>query len=589
MKTKPFCLAVLVVSLMGVTLVADDDEVLNQLDQLRAKGQFDKAVDYLRDLKDSPEAPDEFKQTIDLEIGRTLVEASRTDRETMRREARLEEAVVSFRKFVKEHPDHLLVSSARSQIANTFVEHARIKVTRSAGNGIAEEAKQRQLKDARTMFEHAATTLETSRKEMQEKLQAIGPLDPADRKLTAVRDQLRGDYLQARLLLPAILEETADTFPDEAEERNKRLEQAVKQFQEVYAAYRTRLAGLYAKMYEGRCYVKLGEHKKALEVFGDLLEQPDDPAVFRQLKLNVVTLAVEAWLDDSQKKYKDAIRELGNRLETARERELAEDDWLFIRFSLARAHKLSAFDLRKTTPDAPQVAESLAAAREHADFVAKHMGEYQLAARELLAELGERIEPPTAEKVKSFDEARLNGRRAIDDWRKAKLAMMKLNSQIGATDDRVEIEKLEEQLLIQTVAGKNALKQSEQYFQRALKLADDNTSIEETTTVRYIICYVHYEKEEYTAAAELGKTLAREHTKVSTAAQSAKIAFASYMKLYQQSDTDKKREAMVENLLDFGDYISKQWPENALFNDVKKSLDLIKKREAQRKAGALDA
>jgi cellulose synthase operon protein C len=110
-----------------------------------------------------------------------------------------------------------------------------------------------------------------------------------------LRDILRTDYLQAQLLAAAVKEETADTKKPGSPEYKALVTTAAEQYGEVYDKYRTRLAGLYARMYQGRCSQKLGNHKDALSYFGELLEQPDNPEEFRTLKTKTLLLAKDSW------------------------------------------------------------------------------------------------------------------------------------------------------------------------------------------------------------------------------------------------------------------------------------------------------
>ena len=81
-------------------------------------------------------------------------------------------------------------------------------------------------------------------------------LDTRDRKqarLAEQRKQLRADNLQTELLAAAVREESADTFPDGSSEFEQRLVEAANLYDGIYKNYRTRLAGRYARMYQGRC------------------------------------------------------------------------------------------------------------------------------------------------------------------------------------------------------------------------------------------------------------------------------------------------------------------------------------------------
>jgi cellulose synthase operon protein C len=98
---------------------------------LRERGYYDMAIEYLEQMKTSPLAPVDFKETLLYELGTTLIQSSREQRDIKLREAQLEEAAGALQQFVGMMPDHPLVTSANSQLGNLKVERARIKVEQS--------------------------------------------------------------------------------------------------------------------------------------------------------------------------------------------------------------------------------------------------------------------------------------------------------------------------------------------------------------------------------------------------------------------------------------------------------------------------
>ena len=88
----------------------------------------------------------------------------------------------------------------------------------------------------------------------------------------------------------------ADTMAKDSKEWTQTLTAAADAYKKIYEDYRTRIAGLYARMYQGRCLQKLGKHKEAAAFFNELLANPDSPDAFRALKLKVMALAVEFWM-----------------------------------------------------------------------------------------------------------------------------------------------------------------------------------------------------------------------------------------------------------------------------------------------------
>ena len=63
---------------------------------------------------------------------------------------------------------------------------------------------------------------------------------------------------------------------------------AAEEYRAVYEKYRTLLAGLYARMYQGRSLQKLGHTAEALKCYEELLGQPTEHREFRDLHAKVL-------------------------------------------------------------------------------------------------------------------------------------------------------------------------------------------------------------------------------------------------------------------------------------------------------------
>ena len=88
---------------------------------------YDTALEYLESIRNSPLVDEEFKDVIDYEAGVTLLTASQAVGETSVRQKRLDEAEQKFKKFLAEHGEHPLATSANTQFANLLAERGRIK------------------------------------------------------------------------------------------------------------------------------------------------------------------------------------------------------------------------------------------------------------------------------------------------------------------------------------------------------------------------------------------------------------------------------------------------------------------------------
>jgi len=231
------------------------------------------------------------------ENGTELIEAARREPDPMQRARLLQDAIKSVQKLVEQHPDHDLAITARLQLGNVNAELAREQVKRANLSVNAELEKDARYK-ARVFLTAAIRLFEEIEKKLRDELQG-GQVGDKDRES---RIKLRGDYLQAKLLIAASTEEMADTHDSKDGKRDELLMVAADQYHECYKGFRTRLAGLYARLYEGRCLQKRHEYDKALGIYEELLEQPAGGAPIDSLRKKASDLAESCRQERDSKK-----------------------------------------------------------------------------------------------------------------------------------------------------------------------------------------------------------------------------------------------------------------------------------------------
>jgi hypothetical protein len=534
------------------------------LKQLRAKGYYDTALDYLDIMANSPAAPVELKQTLLYEKGTTLIDASRSTRDSAIRAKQLDEAQDNLQQFIAANPNHTLASSAQQQIGNLYVERARIIVDRAKKSSDAKA-----MADANKLYQEAYTSFDSTQKAIAKKLEALGP-NPPDPKALELRDTLRMDYLQTQLLAALIKEEMADTVAKDPAKYKETLTAAAKEYGEIHEKYRTRVAGLYARMYQGRCFQKLGDDKEALSFFTELLEEPESADEVRTLKTKALLLAIKSWSADSQKKYAEAIAKGNAWLDKVRPNETKENDWLELRLNLAKAMQAYAAELKAKDPK--QANGQLAEARKLAKFVAGIPGEYQKEARDLLAKLGVGSTAPEAiAQPKTFDEAFEVAKEQLDLMRTSQLVLQAVPARIKAEKDPKIQEELRAQLELAKTSVDTAKTESYRLFQAALRMANEETDLTRLNLVQYYLCYLSYLREDYYGAALIGEYVARRYPESPGARQCAKIAMAAYVKIYAES-TDEDKTFESDRVVQICEYITKKWAE---YTEAEEALNTL--------------
>jgi len=517
------------------------------LEGLREKGFYDTALDYLEQMATSPLCPPEFKEAIDYEAGITLMTGSRTVRVTSVREKNLDEAQVRFKKFLSEHPKHRLASGASTQLANVLVERGRIKSEQAARPNKSKEEKQQLLTEARKLYVEAEKAFTEAEKRFLEEAKKFPKfIEKTKVKEIEARDQARRDLVQARLFLATVVYEIALTYEPGSKERNEKLQASAKRYADLYEMYGSRLAGLYARLWEGRCYKDLGDSKKALEAFDELLMQPDDPQAFRTLKNKALILALETYMLPEVKNYAEAMKKGTAWKQSARGAEESSDDGLAIQFLAAKASLAYARKLEKKDPKRQ---ESLINARQLLQFVAKFPGDYQRQAKaELLSEdlAGKDAEVP---EPTNFADARDRGKTALDRMQAADI-QMRLDLEEKKKDN---IKKYQAQI-------KEARAEATKYYRMALAMKTPETPIDDLNVIRYYLAYLYWADEDLWESAIMGEFLARRYPNSAGARQGAKIAMAAYVKLFNEAPPGDGREFETSRMVGIADYITKVWP-----------------------------
>lgn len=527
------------------------------LDGLRARGYHDAALDYLKGLETSRLAPDGFREIIPYERALTLIESARKQRDLEVRVQQLNEAQNLLKQFVDAQASHPKAFAARSQLGNLIVERARIKVEQAKSGNT-----QKLMKEVRQLYEQAFKEFSELGAAVTEELDQIPKvLDTRDRKEAALaerRTQLRADNLQTELLAAAIREETADMVPAGSKEQIAYLTEAAELYDGIYKKYRSRLAGLYARMYQGRCNQRLGKTKDALGYYGELLDQPDQPEEFRKLKTETLRLAMECWLAPNEQKYFEAIKQASNWLAVAPRSTEREPDMLAIRLSLARAYKMQADDFeRRGINDQRTINLSIDAALKHAEFVANEPGELQEEAKKMVLSLGGRNRSAEQSEPTNFTQAQQEGKKALDAIGPATTELAKLQQQLqrASQSERATLEAEVEQAKAKVASSESA---AMEYYRLALELADRNTPPSDVNLVRYFVCYLYYIQQQYHEAALVGEFVARRYPQSAAARECVKIALACYRKLLEASTGDTSFE--IERLVDLAQYTSDTWP-----------------------------
>jgi predicted negative regulator of RcsB-dependent stress response len=349
------------------------------LEGLRQRGLYGLAIDYLEQMRASPAAPADFKETIDYEKGILLLATLDTATDRPKQLAEAEKCLATF---LQQHPGHASTMVAQARLGRVLMEQGDA-AARSAIDPRNPAGKQTEgLPVARSLYEEAGRVLAAAenqfdtRQKQLSKIVAQGSVQELDQ-----RDAARRELLEIRLAQAALVYETAQTYAVGSRQRQDRLTTAAAQYHRLYERYQDLLAGCYARLGEARCVKELGDVKQALLALEELFQQPDDSEAFRQMKNKALLLVLETCLLPSVKDWKQAVTRGQQWLNTARRTEASSTEGLAIQYLTARAIWETA---KAFLADDPARAVTLGAARRLLVSASQQPSGYQQAAQVLL-------------------------------------------------------------------------------------------------------------------------------------------------------------------------------------------------------------
>ncbi len=408
-----------------------------------------------------------------------------------------------------------------------------------------------QAREARRNFEDARATFELAAGIYSAELEKLPPTSSSDvgSDQGTKRQEYRSRVAQLRFLAAQGSFETAQSFPPDDDEFHGHHESAAKELAAIYEEFArstSALVGLYARLYEGRCYHAVGEYQMALGCYEDLLSQSNVLPPFRRLIASAVHRKAETLM--AQEKFDGAIEICRVALKDAQTDEQTMAEWLAVRFRLAEAlqnkgETLSAGSLEQR--------KLLAEARDTYRVVAASTSEYQLAARAAVTALapddgGQREDP------KSFQAAYDLAKDALASYNAARLALptAKNNNPEGVPELEAQMQQ-----------GKQ---DARHYFRLATTLIEDDTDLKLVNEVRYFLCWLYWEAGDYYRSAVLGEFIARRYPDHPAASSAAKLSMASFEQLYSVAAAAGGNTAATEfearRMAGMAEFITRRWP-----------------------------
>ena len=546
---------VALVSLSSNAAAAEQAEEF--LRRLQDRGLNELALDYLERMQRSQLADEEFRRKIPYYRGVALIDHSRQTSDAAQRSRLLDEARDALETFAQSTPESVEGAEAQLQLGSMQLERGQQIVAlaeKLPADGAYDAEREKQAGEAWNHFAGARETFKQASAIYSAELERLPPTATSeeDPEQGSRRQEYRSRVAQLRFLAAQTQFETARSHsPDDADYRRLH-DSAARELANLYEEFgrgASSLVGLYARLYEGRCYQALGQDAMALGCYEDILGQPNVLPPFRKLIAGALHRKVEVLL--AQEKYDQAIELCQACLKDANTDEERQPEWLAVRYRLAEARQKKGESLAAGSLDRRKLE---AEARDAYRLVAATPGEFQADAR--LAMRSDARDNGSGESQKpnptTFQAAYDLGKEALASHNAAKLAIpaAEQNNPAGVAD-------LEKQM-------QRGKEDARRFFRLATTLVDDDTDLNLLNETRYFLCWLYWEAEDYYRAAVLGEFLARRFPDHPAAASAAKISMASFERLHNEAaasaggrgDTEFEARRMAQ----IAEFIVRRWP-----------------------------
>ncbi|MFG0335062.1 MAG: tetratricopeptide repeat protein, partial [Maioricimonas sp. JB049] len=306
-----------------------------------------------------------------------------------------------------------------------------------------------------------------------------------EKQARAARAESEALYMQAQLDLAQCGYWEAQTYDRESAKWRELLTQASLDFEEIHTKYRSQIAGLYARLWQGKCFEEMDEIRMALGIYNELLEHDPNTPSMRALQDQTLRFRLICLNHDKRKDYQLVAQEAAAWLNAARSRARTTIGQ-GIKWELARA--LEQLGTDRTFSEAQQK-NYLSQALNHARAINRYPGELKAPSGALIQRLMVALDRPEGD-PKDFDTAYGLASQLLEETKS-------LNTQIEQARAKGQMKEAAE---LQTTLKATAAEMTRLY-DIALKLADSRTEIDQVMIARLRLAWGYFLQEKFYESA----------------------------------------------------------------------------------------
>ena len=527
---------------------AEGEPAENFLKRLRAANYFDSAIAYLERVEKYPGIDPEFVKAIPLEKAQTFIDLA-TRGGSGDRDKYLDQAEAALSQFakVKEHPRF---SEAQMRLGSLQQYRGSQIMAKSDLDAEQKQLARKHLSAATQTYDATIADLKAILKTMQgQKVDAA-----KDPEKAALRDTYQYHYLQAQLKAGETRVLTAEAFEDPAKEAKPILDEALKRFSGMADKYSGYSQGAESTYYIGKVHELLGDKKKALTFYNDMVEAIDaDP--LREAKFKAATGLVNLHMGDSPPKFAPAIKAAQPLVKGIRPNEKMLPSVQDLRIALAKAYLAKSNDKENQKPT--DMKRALSDGRTLLTDASKVAGPHLEETKELLATLGvstKDVELPTAKPPKNLGEAIESARTILAATKGIDESLALLEKEKETAELKTQIENLGKQLRDNYSIGTQILR-------AGLGMANSRSDIQLLNQARQILTFTLYRQKLYRDTVVVGGFLARSSPGTDPGLAGGLMALSSLQQLLADVPSDEN-EGLILQLEKLGDFLNEKWPGN---------------------------
>lgn len=513
------------------------------LDGLKQRQYYDYVLLYLDELEQDPDVPADLREVFGYERAVAHLELARLPGKAQAKH--LDEAEAALEQFVREHPDHPLAGDALTTRANLALNRARVEIRKLDSGENASTADQSR-KRARELIAQARSIFQSAHDRHQAAWEKFPPhVDERDKELRAKRDRVETNFLRAQLDLALCTYEEARTYDNEPAKHQELMTRAADEFEAIHQKYRSQGVGLFARMWQGKCFEEQDDLRKALGIYDELLGHPGTSKTMQMLQDQVLWFRLIC-LNHPERRDQDSelvINEAGEWLKLDKSRTRSEVGF-GIRWERCRAHEYLS-DRRELSPQ--ERTKHLRLALDDAQQISRFPNPLRDVAVSMVQNLNGELNDGSSD-PRDFDTAFSVARKEVSQ-------IKDIQSRIENAGNAEEKESLETDFKLH-------LQETARLLRLALDLGDD-ADVQQLNTVRYYLAYVYYLERRSYEAAVLAEFIARHYQDEDSqmALDAAHLAMAAYQQSYNDSPEERRRPDL-EFMVGVCRLITNSWPQS---------------------------